>query len=285
MATFTNQATLSYNGTVKTSNTVTGTLLESLNVTKTAVSAEYSLGDNITYVISLVNSEDTAYTGLTVTDNLGAYTYSTTTLVPLTYIDGSVLYYVNGTLQSTPSVTSSGTTLVISGISVPANGNATIIYEAQANSYAPLDTGGTITNTAAVSGSALAEDITASETVTAESQADLSISKAISPDTVATDGQITYTFVIQNSGNTAATADDAVIITDTFSPILSDITVTLNGTTLTEGTDYTYDTATGVFTTVSGVITVPAATYTRDETSGTVVINTGVTTLIVTGTI
>ena len=96
MATFTNSATLSYNGYVTTSNTVTGTLQEVLTATKVAVVDSYEAGGNITYVISLVNSGTTALTGLTVTDDLGAYTFNTQTLYPLSYTPDSVNYYVNG---------------------------------------------------------------------------------------------------------------------------------------------------------------------------------------------
>ena len=42
MAIFTNQATLSYNNTVTTSNITTGELLEVLSVTKTALSGTYT---------------------------------------------------------------------------------------------------------------------------------------------------------------------------------------------------------------------------------------------------
>ena len=54
---------------------------------------------------------------------------------------------------------------------------------------------------------------------------------------------------------------------------------------LTEGTDYTYDAVTGLFTTVPGRITVPAATFTQDPTTGVVTTTPGVSVLTVSGTI
>ncbi len=283
MATFYNQATLSYNGTSTTSNIVSGEIRSSLSVTKTAVSGSYSAGGNVTYVISIVNADATAFTGLTLTDDLGAYTLGGNTLYPLTYVDGSLLYYVNGVLQTAPTV---GTEepLVITGITVPANGNATIIYNANVNEYADPSTGATIVNTVTLSGAGIA-DTTAEETVTAGSAVNLTISKSLSPTSVVENGNITYTFLIQNSGNTAADASQDIVLTDTFDPILSDITVTLNGVTLDEGTDYTYDETTGEFATVSGVITVPAATFTQDETTGIWTITPGTVVLTVNGTI
>ena len=74
MARFTNYATLSYNGGTTDSNTVTGELLATLSMTKTAVMDDYTQKDDVTYVISLVNGGTTAVTGLTVTDDLGGYT-------------------------------------------------------------------------------------------------------------------------------------------------------------------------------------------------------------------
>lgn len=48
MAIFYNQATLSYNGNVVNSNITVGELLEVLSITKTAVSANYRAGGNVT---------------------------------------------------------------------------------------------------------------------------------------------------------------------------------------------------------------------------------------------
>ena len=98
MATFTNQATLSYNNLVTTSNIVQGELVETLTAAKTPIESNYQSDEVVTYAVSLVNAGTTAFTGLTITDNLGAYAYNAQTLVPLTYVDGSVTYFVNGTL-------------------------------------------------------------------------------------------------------------------------------------------------------------------------------------------
>lgn len=283
MATFTNQATLRYNGNVINSNITTGELLEVLSATKTAVIGSYDQGSEITYVINIVNSGTTAFTGVSLTDNLGAYTYNAGTLVPLDYVTGSVQYYANGVLQTAPE-TAAGPPLVIQGITVPANGVATIIYVARANQFAPLGVDGTITNTAVISGTGVT-DISVTETVTTENDARLTINKAMSPTTITENGRLTYTFTIQNIGNTEAAAADNVTITDTFHPILSDLVVTFNGTTWTSPTNYTYSETTGMFETVAGQITVPAATYTQDPQTGSWVVEPGVSVVTVTGTI
>ena len=127
--------------------------------------------------------------------------------------------------------------------------------------------------------------LSATETITAAEEANLTISKSLFPTVVTENGQITYTFVIQNTGNTPIVATDNAIITDTFDPILSDLIVTFNGATWTAPANYTYNPATGQFTTNPGQITVPAATYTQDPDTGAVIIQPGVSTLTVTGTI
>lgn len=284
MATFFNQATLSYTGGVTSSNIVTGELVEVLSVSKTAVGTTYSAGGTVTYIVSIVNSGAVAYNGLTLSDDLGAYEIGAVSVVPLEYEDGTVLYFVDGVLQG-PPVVSSVSPLTVSGISVPANSNALIVYRARVTDSAPLAVGSTITNTVTVSGDSLSTPITAEETVNVEEDPSLTISKSLSPDTVVENGELTYTFVIRNSGNTAAVATDNIVVSDTFDPILNPITVQLDGVTLTEGVDYTYNELTGEFVTVAGRIIVPAATYTQDTETGVVTTVPGTAILRVTGTV
>ena len=284
MAQFTNQAQLTYNNTVTNSNVAVGEILEVLSATKTAVGNTYGPQDNrVTYIISIINSGTTEFSNITVTDNLGSYTAGAVTVVPLTYRTGTVRYYINGVLQNTPAVTPESP-LTISGISIPAGGNATIVYEADINQYAPLATGSTIENTVTITSPGITP-ITASETIAVETEPVLSITKTISPVPVTENGTLTYTFLIQNTGNTAATAEDLAAITDTFNPILNNLTVTFNGDTWAETTNYTYDPATGLFSTVAGQITVPAAAYTQDAATGVWSVIPGTSTLVITGTL
>ena len=283
MATFQNRATLSYNGGSTDSNTVTGTLLETLSVAKNASVDTYSGGSEITYVLSLVNTGTTPFTGLTLNDDLGGYDFGGTTVYPLDYIAGSLLYYVNGVLQPTPTVTA-GPPLAVTGISVPAGGNAVVVYSVRTNAAADPEVGGTIVNTATVTGGGLSEPLTASETVNAEEGTLLSICKNLFPSSIPENGTITYTFVVSNNGNTDAVATDNLTVSDVFDPVLDITSVTLNGVLLEEGTGYTYNEATGEFSTVPGVITVPAATYTQQP-DGSYVIVPGEATLVVVGNI
>lgn len=282
MATFTNQATLSYNGSITNSNVTTGELLEILAATKTAITETYTAGSGIAYAITLVNSGTSPITELTLTDNLGAYTQGTETLYPLTFTEGTLSFFVNGVLQPTPTVTA-GPPLTVSGINLPAGTSGVLLYEATANLYAPLAVGSSIINTVTVNGAETVEAITASATVPVQAQTSLTIAKAICPEVVTDNGQLTYTFIIQNSGNTPAQADANVIITDVFNPILNNISVTLNSAPFPQ-TSYTYNEATGEFVTAAGSITVPAATYTQAQ-NGEITVTPGVAVLKITGTV
>ena len=283
MAQFTNQAQLTYNNTVTNSNIAIGEVIGALTASKTPVTDTYSQGDSITYIVNLVNTASSALNGLTLTDDLGAYELNNNTIYPLTYTEGSVKYFINGVLQPTPTV-NSDTVLIISGINVPADSNVAIVYEATANQYAPLAEDSVITNTATVSGGGITP-IEASATITATNGPLLTITKAISPIPVSENGTVTYTFTIQNLGNTDAVATDNVTLTDVFNPILTNVTAAFNGAAWTEGTEYTYDEATGTFVSTSGAITVPAATYTQDPDTGVWQVTPGTVTLVVTGTI
>lgn len=284
MALFFNQATLSHNGKSTVSNITTGEIIEAVKATKTAVLPTYNADSTITYVINLLNSSQTAISGLTVTDTLGAYPFNTLTLTPLDYVDNSVKYYINGVLQAEPAVKTIPS-LTFSNISIPAGGDTTIVYQATTNEFAPLTTDSTITNTATVEGEAITGPVTAAETIAVENATSLSINKTLSPTTITENGQVTYTFIIQNFGNTDAAAEDLLSISDIFNPALTGIRVTYNSLPWNETGNYTYDTTTGSFETVAGKITVPAASYVQDPATGAWSVNPGVTTITVTGTI
>ena len=284
MAIFTNQATLTYNGNTTNSNIAYGEIVDVLVATKTAVEGNYTPGQLVTYVVTLRNTGIAPLTGLVVTDNLGGYDFNGTTVYPLTYEDGSVALFTDGVPQAVPTVVA-GPPLVFSDITVPAGGDVVIVYQAQANAFANPAVGGTIDNTVTVTGDGLSAPITATETVDAAAEPMLTISKSITPSQVVDNDRVTYTFVIQNSGNLAVVATDNAAITDTFNPILTALTVTFDGAAWTQGVQYNYNEATGLFTTVPGQILVPAATYAQDPVTGAYTATPGIATLVVNGTI
>ncbi len=284
MAQFTNQAQLTYRGGAVNSNVAVGEVLEVLDATKTVLSGSYARGDDLTYVISLVNSGQTPLSGVTVSDDLGAYTFSTQAVYPLAYVDGSLRVFANGVLAAAPAV-NPGPPLVVSGLTVPAEGNLLLVYEARVTAFASLAETGSITNTATVTGGGILTPIEVSASVSAAAAPELTVTKTVTPVPVAENGRLTYTFIIQNTGNRAAVTTDDISLTDDFDPILSDLAVTLDGVALSEPADYTYDETIGRFATVPGRITVPAATYTQDPAGGAWIITPGTARLVITGTV
>jgi len=284
MAQFTNQAQLSYNGAVVNSNVVVGEILEALTAAKNAAGDNYATNGTVTYTVSAINTGASAITGMTVTDDLGGYAFGAETLYPLTYVDGSVLLYINGVLQPAPTV-EDGPPLVFSGITIPAGASMVLVYEARVTQFAPFGADASIVNSATLTGVGIPAPITVSETVTPIDSPDLTITKSVEPVPVTDNGRLTYRFVIRNFGNTAATAEDNVSLRDLFDPALDNLSVTFNGETWTEGVEYTYTATSGLFVTTPGQITVPAATFVQDPESGAWSVEPGVATLVVSGTI
>ncbi|MBQ9468472.1 MAG: hypothetical protein IJU52_05650 [Clostridia bacterium] len=282
MATFTNKATLTYNGVAVDSNTVTGKIEELLEIYKTAQTETYATGP-VTYTVTLVNNGLTALENLTLTDDLGAYEAGGGTVYPL-QANGPVRYFLDGVPKPDPAFTSDAG-LVISGISLPAGSSAAIVYTATPTEFAPRDGDVGVTNTVTATGAGLAAPVSAQATVLPASGAVMAVYKSVTPDVVGEDAEISYAFIIENSGVEAVDPKSAAVLSDVFTPILHNIAVTLDGTALSEGTGYTYDESTGEFSTVPGVIDVPAATVTQDPATGAYTVVPGSVTLTVTGTI
>ncbi len=280
MAQITNQAILTYSGGTVASNVATGEIAEVLTATKSAIPGTYGAGDNVTYIVNIVNDGADPVTGVTVSDDLGGYEFGGETVYPLTYVDGTAKLFENGEPSADPSVTP-GEPVVFGGITVPALGNVTLVYIARANEYASPGEG-EIVNTATVDAPGITP-VTASATVTPEGGVELTITKSITPPTVKQTGGVTYTFVIRNYGPDEADASQNVKITDEMDPVLTALSASMNGAPMTATSDYTYSEETGVFETVAGVVTVPAATFAQDPETGEWTVTPGETTVTVSG--
>lgn len=283
MAIFTNFATLSYGNNTITSNVVTGEIQEALSINKTSLLSNYVPGDTVTYVVNLINDGTFGFGTLTLTDNLGAYNSGLNIVYPLTYVAGSLRYFVNGEVQTTPTVSATAP-LTITGINLAGTTVGTLVYQAVVNEFASPETDGTITNTVTLTGTGVSNPVTAEETIAALIGPRLAITKTLSPEVVSENGQITYTFTIENFGNTEATSALGVVLTDNFDPILDIVSVTFNGTSWLAPDNYTYTVTDGAFRTNDGEITVPAATYTQNP-DGSYNVTPGISTLVVVGNI
>ena len=282
-----NQATLTYHygestGTAS-SNVATTTLQGPLTVTKSSLSTEYRPGEELTYMLTLSNGGSVALSNVVIVDDLGTYTIAgPVSVTPLTYL-GPSKYYVNGVYVTdlTPVVAAHSMTYTIAALA--AGANAIIMYKAVVNDYALADLGGVMSNLSAVTATGLTETIYATYTMVTEDFADVRIVKCMSPDPV-TDGNIlTYSFTLYNYGNMDATN---VVLTDTFSPAPTGISVTVDGTPVA-ATEYDY--VAGVFTlpgaTATITLTVPAATFTQDPATGLITTSPGTMDITVSGTI
>lgn len=111
MAFFTNQTQLRYGNEVANSNITVGEIQEVLAVTKTAVKRTYRQDDTVTYIISIVNSGTTEYTGLTLTltDDLGRYAFGEEERTPLDYVAGIIHYYWNGVKRVSEKISKDNT--------------------------------------------------------------------------------------------------------------------------------------------------------------------------------
>lgn len=285
----TNRATVNYsNGSVNStvvSNAVSTRLNYGLEIGKTSISETYRTGKDITYVITVTNNGANAIEDITVTDDLGAYIFNGNRIVPLTYI-GPAQLFINGISSGeiTPITVTDGILFVID--SIPANGNAQIIYIARANEYAgdALDT--CIVNTATADNDCSCpcdEPVSDSNTICVEEFADLRVIKSACPDPVVCGETLNYNIELYNYGNKPATD---VVLTDTFTPPLANITVSVNGTVI-PASDYSY--VNGTLTLPSAAsgyeIAVPAATFERNATTGIVSVTPGNLGITISGTV
>lgn len=279
MKTFTNEATVNYNGITLNSNEVTGFILDQIIITKVAVKNVYSENENIVYIVTARNTTSKDIGGLSLKDDLGMYKDGYKYRVPLTYVDETLKYYVNGELvcKKTPF---SKSPFMVTGLTIPAGGNIVLVYETHINEYAKLGEKDYITNTAEIFN--YEYNVECQETVRTANVPILSIIKSLNPTFIKKDREITYTFIIENRGNTKAGKDADIVLEDTFNPQLKNIKVTLNNQCLTFKKDYDYNAVTGEFKTTKGLITVPSAQF-KTDLQGRTVVKPGKTVVQVTG--
>ena len=283
-----NRATANYrygSYTVETnSNTASVTLNEALIITKKSLSPTYKAGRNITYIITIQNGSGNELT-LDLSDNLASYNINGNTFTPLTF-DGDAMLFINGVFHCMLTPTTASHELLFCNIVIPPRENAIILYSATPNQYADYTVDSEITNEVSVFSSQncpCIETVTASTTVYAEGFAELRLIKSGCPNTVVCGEELTYTIDIYNYGNIPASD---VTITDTFTPPLKDITVTVNGAILSEN-DYQYSNGTLIIPRQNSSLklTVPPATSVQNPTTGIVETIPSTIGIVITGTI
>lgn len=253
-----------------------------ISFTKISLNTSYSIGDTITYLLSVINSGSVIFNDVSITDNLGAYYFGTKKLHPLSYVDSSAVLCVNG--KSEPiNVKCTKANLVFSGFSLPANSGAIISYRTKANFFAPLKEKSTIKNKATLEATKLPSPVTATATIPVLLRPILFTAKTLSYESSTENRQLTRTITLFNIGS--KDVREGVFVNDTLNPTPSDIRVTCNGTLWTAGINYTFDKATGIFTTLEGQLTVPKATFTQNATTGKWTVTPGSTKIRITSTV
>lgn len=287
MATIENFATVSYTSggvtETKVSNLAEIGLESAISFTKTTLGETYGEDEVVTYILSMTNTSTSAITNVSITDDLGTFVFGTLELTPLTYAPPALLLIDGQDVSAQLTVdTATAGSLVFSFPTLPAGATANIVYRAAVNEYAPLDVNASVTNTATLTSDSDCADGTASATITAVSAANVSVFKQMSPNPVICGDTVTYTIRIYNYGNIAA---ENVVLTDTFNPAPTNITVSRDGTLL-PANEYSY--VDGTLTVPAGTTTavsVPAATFVRDATTGIVTVTPGMIEYTITGTI
>ena len=256
-------------------------LASSVTFNKRTVGNAYSEGDLVTYIMTVSNTSSNPLNTVSITDNLGTFTYQKGELTPLTYV-GPAILLVDGQDASANLTTDSSvpSQLVFTIPALAAGATANIIYTARVNEFAPLELDSTIVNDATLTTDSDCADGNATATVTVAPAADVSIFKQMSPNPVVCGDTVTYTIRLYNYGNIAA---ENVQLTDVFDPIPANITVSRNGVLL-DGTAYIYENGT-LTVPATASETIPAATFTRDATTGEVVVTPGTVEYVITGTI
>ncbi len=287
MPTIENFATVSYTSggvtETKVSNLAEIGLESAISFTKTTLGDTYTEDSVITYILSITNTSTSPISNVSISDDLGTFVLGTLELTPLTYAPPALLLIDGQDVSAQLTVDSTNTeSLVFTFPTLPAGATANIVYRAIVNEYAPLDVESTIINTATLTSDSDCADGTATATITVGSGANVSVFKQMSPNPVVCGDTVTYTIRIYNYGNTAA---ENVVLTDTFNPAPSDITVSRDGVLLI-GTDYTYINGTlTVPATQTSSVSVPPATFTRDPETGVVTVTPGMIEYVITGTI
>jgi uncharacterized repeat protein (TIGR01451 family) len=172
------------------SQSTTVTPSADLSIVKTGAPDPVTVGQNITYTLTVSNAGPSDATGVVVTDTLAAgltFVSATSGQGTCTQASGTVTCDL-GTLAS-----GAGTTVTI---------------------VATVTAPGTVSNTASVDGAEPdpdPSDDTSTDDVTVAASADLSIDKTASPNPVVAGNTLTYTLTVSNAGPSDATG---VVVTD-----------------------------------------------------------------------
>ena len=228
----------------------------SLSVTKTPLGDTYIPGDNHSFAIRVENTGTVSVDNVVIQDNLGELTTGDDTITLMNYIPGSGLYSLNGSEFAEVEPTN----LDPITIAVPTLAPGDIYVFLYTAETVAGTTATEITNTATVSGDSNGTPVSASTTatITEGTYANITVQKFGSDTNIAALEDFSYTLILTNSGNTAATD---ITVTDALPENFSLESVTF---TDSAGTTTTLDTSD--YTLTGTTLTIPSASSALDLT-------------------
>ncbi|MDO5558613.1 MAG: hypothetical protein Q4F95_03345 [Oscillospiraceae bacterium] len=260
------KAVLTYDSSTVYSNEELFSISETLSLDVYTQVTKYKTGDMITYIIFIKNSDPTTdIYDLRVSSNMGAYSFSDTTLKPLVWDNKKIRIYTSYGRYHIFDVRENPFT--ISPLNLLADSTMKILYHTFVNHYAPLAPDAQIENIFTLSDKDNNVLDTESNIITCDTSTNLKIYQNMDDYTILPEKQMKFYFTIVNSG-AAADRNANVVFKDYFPPDFNIIYVKFNNTDWSNYYHYHYNKSSGFFITADSQITVDAAEYKQDPDTG-----------------
>lgn len=265
MGKFVNQTQLTFGNNIIKSNIVEGEILEALIGNKVTLTDQYLFDSVITYFINLTNNSERDISSINIEDNLATYTINNNEYTPLDYIDGSSKLFINGKEEQNLDIVKNKHNVIFKNITLKKNQTITLVYQGKINSYAPLGENNIIINKAKINYPNMTDSLVLESQLCYSNKANIKLEKSIDKTVYKIGEKIKHVIKILNYGINDLSLINNLTIKETFSPIIKNIEVTYNGVKWTNGVNYSYNSTSGNFITLSNQIALFKAKITKNE--------------------